>query len=132
MKHNALMRRVAAYIVAQVIMNQESDNLIVPFSDIEENVEGAEHLTWTDEVINAVVDELFEYPQFSEGSQIETDEEGFDCVAWTDYTVNGYADDDTTADEYAWERYLRGEYEYADYVAVCEEEETEPLPEVRK
>lgn len=37
---------------------------------------------------------------------------------------------DLTADELAYERYKRGEYSYEDYVFVCEQEETEPLPRI--
>ena len=37
---------------------------------------------------------------------------------------------DLTADELAYERYKRGEYAYEDYVFVCEQEETEPLPRI--
>lgn len=36
--------------------------------------------------------------------------------------------DDMTADEVAYKRYLDGEYTYREYVEVCEEEETEPMP----
>jgi len=36
--------------------------------------------------------------------------------------------DDKTADEIAWEKYMNGEYSYADYLAVCETEEVTPLP----
>lgn len=34
---------------------------------------------------------------------------------------------DKTADELAYERYLRGDYSYEDYIAVCEQEDVEPL-----
>ncbi len=34
---------------------------------------------------------------------------------------------DLTADEIAYQEYLKGEYTYEEYLSVCEIEETEPL-----
>lgn len=38
-------------------------------------------------------------------------------------------DDDRTADELAADRYVENQITYADYVAVCELEECEPVPQ---
>lgn len=39
-----------------------------------------------------------------------------------------YGTEDMTADELAYNRYLKGEYSYADYLVVCRNEDVSPLP----
>lgn len=97
--------RIAAYIVAQVILNQGENNWIMYFDEIEEQYPSLAETGWKDDeaYLDEIEAELRRYPQFEDNAETcvyEKGEEGcFDCCAWTNYIACEYEDDEEEDDE---------------------------------
>lgn len=91
--------KIAAFIAAYVIMNQESNNCCVKAHDITNNfMEIDPNWVKDKELISEIESKLYAYPQFEGDGEtviIYDEEDGedeltFDCVAWTNHIACDY------------------------------------------
>ena len=80
-----LISKIAAFVVATVILNQTDDNYCVTYNEIEKQFPSLEKTDWINDYsfLQGVVDHINEHysEQFVEISQIEICHNCFDCVA---------------------------------------------------
>lgn len=89
--------KIAAYLVATVILEQGENNWCVYFDEIEERFPSLEGTGWRNDkdFLQEIADEALKYPQFEDnGEGVILNGDYFDCCAWTDYIACEYDADD--------------------------------------
>ena len=85
--------KIAAYIAAQVILNQYDADWVMYFDEIEDYYPSLKDSGWREdkEYLSEIKEELHRYPQFEdEDDTVILDDESFDCCSWTNYIASEY------------------------------------------
>lgn len=89
--------KIAAYIVATVILEQGENDWCIFFDEIEERFPSLERTGWSKDkdFLQEIADEALKYPQFEDnGEGVILNDECFDCLAWTNYIASEYNADE--------------------------------------